>query len=139
MPGRRRAFRIRALLCELRGFDDSAWPEVAAADLGAKRGGGMVSFFWFRTTLTIPVTAVLRINGQFFAYVADQGQGGLVAHQRAVTLGTVIGNDYVVAGGLKPGEKLIVSGIQKMGDGSPVQPAAPASAPPAASAGQGGR
>ena len=23
-------------------------------DLGAKRGGGMVSFFWFRTTLTIP-------------------------------------------------------------------------------------
>ena len=39
---------------ELRGFDDSAWPEVAATELGAKRGGGMVSFFWFRTTLTIP-------------------------------------------------------------------------------------
>src|SRR3984957_15222559 len=42
---------------ELKGFDDSAWPEVAATDLGAKRGGGMVSFFWFRTTLTIPVRA----------------------------------------------------------------------------------
>jgi hypothetical protein len=39
---------------ELLGFDDAAWPEVAATDLGAKRGGGMVSFFWFRTTLTIP-------------------------------------------------------------------------------------
>jgi hypothetical protein len=28
------------------GFDDSAWPEIAASELGAKRGGGMVSFFW---------------------------------------------------------------------------------------------
>jgi hypothetical protein len=39
---------------ELNGFDDSAWPDIAATDLGARRGGGMVSFFWFRTTLTIP-------------------------------------------------------------------------------------
>jgi RND family efflux transporter MFP subunit len=78
--------------------------------------------------LTIPVTSVVRINGQFFAFVAEPGQGGgLVAHQRAVTLGSVIGNDYVVVGGLKPGEKLIVSGIQKIGDGAPVQ-AAPAGA-----------
>lgn len=42
---------------ELLGFDDSAWPEVAADDLGARRGGGMISFFWFRTTLTIPTRA----------------------------------------------------------------------------------
>jgi hypothetical protein len=39
---------------EFLGFDDAAWPEVAATDLGAKRGGGMVSFFWFRTILTVP-------------------------------------------------------------------------------------
>jgi len=39
---------------ELIGFDDSAWVEVVATDLGARRGGGMVSFFWFRTVLTIP-------------------------------------------------------------------------------------
>lgn len=39
---------------ELSGFDDSTWLEVAATELGAKRGGGMVSFFWFRTTLTMP-------------------------------------------------------------------------------------
>ncbi len=43
---------------ELIGFDDSNWPEVAATDLGATRGGGMVSFFWFRTTLTIPTHAL---------------------------------------------------------------------------------
>jgi RND family efflux transporter MFP subunit len=72
--------------------------------------------------LTIPVTAVTRINGQFFVFVAEPGQGGgLVAHQRAVTLGRVIGNNYVVAGGVKAGDKLIASGIQKIGDGAPVR------------------
>jgi hypothetical protein len=43
---------------ELSGFDDSAWPEVPATELNAKRGGGMVSFVWFRTTLTIPAHAL---------------------------------------------------------------------------------
>ena len=43
---------------ELPGFDDSTWAEVAADDLGARRGGGMVSFFWFRATLTIPANAL---------------------------------------------------------------------------------
>ena len=36
----------------------SAWPEIAATELGAKRGGGMVSFFWFRTTLTVPANVM---------------------------------------------------------------------------------
>jgi membrane fusion protein (multidrug efflux system) len=49
------------------------------------------------------------------------------------------GNSYVVLSGLKPGEKLIVSGIQKIGDGSPVRAASAAPAPPAASASQGAR
>jgi RND family efflux transporter MFP subunit len=75
--------------------------------------------------VTVPVTSVTRINGQFFAFVAETGQGGLVAHQRAVTVGRTIGNDYVVLTGLKTGDKLIVSGIQKIGDGSPVQSAPP--------------
>lgn len=39
---------------ELLGYDDSGWLEIAATDLGAKRGGGMVSFYWFRATLTVP-------------------------------------------------------------------------------------
>ena len=72
--------------------------------------------------LTIPVTSVNRINGQWFAFVAEPGEGGkgLVARQRAVQLGPVVNNDYIVVGGLKPGEKLIASGIQKIRDGAPV-------------------
>ncbi len=80
--------------------------------------------------LTVPVTAAVRVNGAYFVFVAETAEGGgaaapgLVAHQRAVTLGPVVGNDYLVLTGLKPGEKLIVSGIQKIGDGAPVQPTA---------------
>src|SRR5262249_23941543 len=40
---------------ELLGFDDSDWAVIPPADLGVRRGGGLVSFIWFRTTLTIPV------------------------------------------------------------------------------------
>ena len=71
--------------------------------------------------LMIPITSVNRINGQFFAFVAESGGKGLVAKQRAVTLGPVIGNEYIVVAGLKPGEQLIVSGLQKIADGAPVQ------------------
>jgi RND family efflux transporter MFP subunit len=72
--------------------------------------------------VTVPVTAVSRISGQYFCFVAEQGPNGLVARQRPVQVGEVHGNDYVVTGGLKPGDKLIVSGIQKIGDGAPVKP-----------------
>ncbi|MBV8888893.1 MAG: hypothetical protein JO305_04420 [Alphaproteobacteria bacterium] len=69
---------------ELLGYDDSAWPVIAADDLGAKRGGGMVSFFWFRSTLTIPAEAAgfategakaaLRVNIDDYAEIWINGQ-----------------------------------------------------------------
>src|SRR5467141_1787666 len=71
---------------------------------------------------TIPVLAVTRIGGQAFVYVATQADHGSVAKQRAVTLGDTVGNDYAVNGGLKPGEKVIISGTQFLIDGSPVKP-----------------
>jgi RND family efflux transporter MFP subunit len=71
---------------------------------------------------TIPVLAVTRIGGQSFVYVATQAEHGSVARQRAVTLGDTVGNDYAVNGGLKPGEKVIISGTQFLIDGAPVKP-----------------
>ncbi len=72
---------------------------------------------------TVPVLAVTRIGGQSFVYVAEQANGGsTVAKQRAVTLGDTVGNDYAVLAGLKPGDKVIVSGIQFLIDGVPIQP-----------------
>jgi RND family efflux transporter MFP subunit len=71
--------------------------------------------------LTLPVTAVSRISGQYFCFVADQGPNGMVAHQRPLQIGELIGNDYVVLGGLNAGDKVVVSGIQKIGDGAPIK------------------
>jgi len=71
--------------------------------------------------LTLPVTAVTRISGQYFCFVAEQGQNGLVARQRPIQVGELIGNDYVVVSGLKPGDRVITAGIQKIGDGAPVK------------------
>jgi RND family efflux transporter MFP subunit len=70
--------------------------------------------------LTVPVTAVSRINGQYFAFVVESDNGTLKAKQKAVQLGEIIGNEYVVVSGLKPGEQLITAGLQKIGDGAPV-------------------
>jgi len=69
-----------------------------------------------------PTLAVTRIGGQAFVYVATQAEHGSVAKQRAVVLGDTVGNDYAVNGGLKPGEKVIISGTQFLVDGAPVEP-----------------
>jgi len=71
--------------------------------------------------LVVPVVATMRINGQYFVYVAEPSGGGLVAKQRQVVLGAIVGNDYVVQSGLKAGEQVITGGIQKIADGAPVQ------------------
>ncbi|HUR21481.1 MAG TPA: efflux RND transporter periplasmic adaptor subunit, partial [Vicinamibacterales bacterium] len=97
-----------------------------------------VSVVWSEApALLVPLAAVTRVGGQFFVFVAEPGKtGGLVARMRPVKLGAVVGNNYVVLEGLKPGEQLITSGVQKIGDGVPVTQAPPA--PPAGAGRQGG-
>jgi len=68
----------------------------------------------------IPVLAVLRINGQFFAFVAINEGKGTVARQTPLKLAILIGNDFVVLDGLKAGDHLIISGTQFLQDGMPV-------------------
>jgi RND family efflux transporter MFP subunit len=72
--------------------------------------------------VTVPLTAVTRINGKYFCFVIDKANGGTVARQRPIEVGELLGNDYVVLNGLSAGEQVIVSGIQKIGDGAPVKP-----------------
>jgi RND family efflux transporter MFP subunit len=71
--------------------------------------------------LLIPLTAVVRINGKHFCYVAEQSGESLVANQRPLELGELIGNDYVVQSGVKPGERVVISGIQKIRHGAPLK------------------
>jgi RND family efflux transporter MFP subunit len=71
--------------------------------------------------ITIPVVAVARVSGQFFAFVAEQKDGHDVARQIPLTLGEISGNDYTVLSGLKPGDQVIVSGGQNLADGMAVK------------------
>ena len=71
--------------------------------------------------ITVPVIAVSRVSGQFFAFVAEQQDGKTVARQRPLTLGDISGNDYTVLSGLKAGDQLIVSGGQSLADRVPVK------------------
>lgn len=88
--------------------------------------------------VTVPLTALSRINGQYFAFIMQPDGQGFVARQKGLTLGALVGNDYVVQSGLVEGDRLITGGIQKIGEGAPVMPAPPAApAAPATSGKQG--
>src|SRR6266566_826583 len=68
----------------------------------------------------IPVLAVQRINGQFFAFVSVNEGKGTLARQRPLKLGDTVGNDFAVLDGIKPGDHIIVSGTQFLQDGAAV-------------------
>ncbi|MGM3305280.1 efflux RND transporter periplasmic adaptor subunit [Anabaena sp. WFMT] len=80
-----------------------------------------------RSGVLIPTTAVSRIAGENFVFVAQtekspEGVSQLIAKQKRVKLGNIKGNDYQIIEGLKVDEKLIVSGIQNLRDGLPIMP-----------------
>jgi RND family efflux transporter MFP subunit len=71
----------------------------------------------------VPILAVSRLAGQYFAFVAEPQSGGaFVAKQRPLTIGETVGNNYEVRDGIKPGDKVIISGTQFLRDGAPVVP-----------------
>ena len=71
--------------------------------------------------LVIPVVAVNRVGAQYFVFVAEQGQQGTVARQKPITVGEVVQDQYIVSAGLSAGDRVIVSNVQKLGDGAPVK------------------
>ncbi|WP_052128378.1 efflux RND transporter periplasmic adaptor subunit [Neosynechococcus sphagnicola] len=78
-----------------------------------------------RPGVLIPTSAVTNIAGQNFVFVAQASPSHsqkLVARQKPVKLGTIEGNQYQVLQGLQPGEKLVISGIQKLADQVPLAP-----------------
>jgi len=71
----------------------------------------------------VPILAVSRLGGQYFVFVAEgQNGGSFVARQKPLKIGLTVGNDYEVEDGLKPGDKVIISGTQFLRDGAPVIP-----------------
>lgn len=67
--------------------------------------------------LTLPVKAVQQATDKtLFVWVVRDGK----ARRQTVTVGKTNGNRIAVASGLAEGEKVIVEGYQKVGDGTPV-------------------
>lgn len=76
----------------------------------------------------IPYKAVTEQLGEFFVYVADSSK----VTQRKVSLGRQIGHDIVIRDGVKPGETIVVEGVQNLREGSAISIAQPANTPTAA-------
>lgn len=70
----------------------------------------------------VPITAVARMAGQSFAFIAESDGKQTVARQRPVQLGDLSNRGYVVTDGIKAGDKVIVTGVQMLADGMPVAP-----------------
>ncbi|MBE9128697.1 efflux RND transporter periplasmic adaptor subunit, partial [Coleofasciculus sp. LEGE 07081] len=84
-----------------------------------------------RPGVLIPTTAVSRLAGKPFVFVAqnsEESQPGtpqLIARQKPVTLGSIQDNQYQVLEGVEPGEQIVISGIQNLTDGAPIAPDSP--------------
>jgi RND family efflux transporter MFP subunit len=89
-----------------------------------------------RDALQVPALAVFRLSGQPFVFALTEKDGKTVVERRAVTLGALGDQAYVVEKGLDAGTRVAVSSLQMLRDGAPVVPKAPAapSAAPASAA-----
>lgn len=79
----------------------------------------------------VPQVAVLQSPTGSTVYVLDDKD---VAQVRSVVLGSWQGTRWEVREGLKPGDRVVVDGVQRVRAGKPVKPSAAKPAEPAASA-----
>jgi len=120
MPGYKTSYDIQPHAGEP-GFDDSSWPTIGAKGLADRRGGGKVSFLWYRANLTIPAkvgdfdtsgtTVVLTVYVDDYAEVWVNGQmprrSGYPSP--ATIRGLNIPNRVVLTDAVKPGDKFQIA------------------------------
>src|SRR5262245_3239780 len=70
-------------------------------------------------SILVPERAVVELQGKNFVWVISPDNK---ATQRAVKVGQQIGGQLLIAEGLKPGERIVVEGLQKVREGAEVQP-----------------
>jgi membrane fusion protein (multidrug efflux system) len=69
--------------------------------------------------LLVPQVALMELQGLHQIYIA--GPDGK-AHLETLTLGTQIGQNWLVESGVKAGDQVITDNLQKLRDGAPVSP-----------------
>jgi gluconolactonase len=120
MPGYKTSYDIQPHAGE-RGFDDSSWPIIGAKGLADRRGGGKVSFIWYRVNLTIPAKIgdfdTSGATAVFTAYVDDYAEvwvNGQMPRRAgypspAAIQGFNMPNRVVLADAVKPGDKFQIA------------------------------
>ncbi|MCX6872338.1 MAG: efflux RND transporter periplasmic adaptor subunit [Verrucomicrobia bacterium] len=66
--------------------------------------------------LEVPERAVVELQGKTFLWVLNDGK----ANQVSVTVGEQNGSNFLILEGLKPGDRVVVEGIQKLREDLPV-------------------
>lgn len=69
--------------------------------------------------ILVPQRCVTELQGLFRVFVVD-GQNKV--QERRVDVGPTVGSSWLIKDGLKPGERVVYEGLQKIGDGSVVKP-----------------
>ena len=72
-------------------------------------------------SVVVPTTAITYQGEDQFVYVVDTGDKP-VARRQSVQVGLQQGDRIEVRQGLQPGQKIVVSGTQKLADGVPIVP-----------------
>jgi membrane fusion protein (multidrug efflux system) len=71
------------------------------------------------SSVLVPERAVAELQGKNFVWLIGNDNK---ATQRAVKVGDTVGGNVLILEGLKPGERIVVEGLQKMREGALVQP-----------------
>jgi gluconolactonase len=120
MPGYKTSYDI-APHAGAKGFDDSSWPAIEPKSLGDRRGGGKVSFLWFRTALTVPAKIgnfeTSGAKAVLTAYVDDYAEvwlNGEMPRRAGITSpatiqGFNIPNRVVLSDSVKAGDKFEIA------------------------------
>jgi len=70
-----------------------------------------------KDSIEVPERAVVELQGRNFLWVITPEN---TASQRPVKLGEQVGSSFLVLEGIKPGERIVVEGLQKVREGAPV-------------------
>jgi len=134
-------FEVRVRLADGQMYGRTGWLTFADVRISGETGtsdaravienpeGKLRSGQFVRVTLSgatrpgavlVPQRAVLDGPQGKFVYVVDEKSA---AQPRPVEVGEWAGSDWIITGGLKSGERVIIDGVMRIGPGAPVQAA----------------
>lgn len=77
--------------------------------------------------IEVPTTAVMQVAGKHYVFVAESDKDGKEkAKQVEIDVYGIEGTNYQVKSGLKAGDRIVTTGIQRLTDGAPISEKIPA-------------